>query len=143
MADDFHLIRKIARISSITNNMCIVRLHKLELTPAQSEAVLFVHEHPEESISSLKNCLGISHQAAQALVSRMKRKGIIQTEISPIDSRQVTMRLTQLGNQTYTAILKDGADALSAITVGMTEEEKAALETLLDRLLSNLDSARY
>lgn len=142
MTDDFLLMRKVTRASNLATNLRVTRLRQLELTRTQSETILFVHGHPGENISSLKDHLGVSHQAAQALVARMRQKGLLQTETSSTDSRCVTVKLTQLGEETHAAILRDGADAWSSITAGMTDAEKDTLEALLDKLLSNLEEAR-
>ena len=142
MTDDFHLMRKVTRVSNLATNLRVARLRRLELTRTQSEVILFVHGHPGVNISSLKDHLGVSHQAAQALVTRMRQKGILQTEVSSTDSRCVTIKLTQLGEETHEEILKDGADAGSSVTAGMTSVEKGTLETLLDKLLSNLEEPK-
>ena len=142
MTDDFFLMRKVTRVSNLTTNMRVARLSQLELTRTQSEAILFAHDHPGENISALKTRLDVSHQAARALVERLKQKGILRTTTSPTDSRCVTVSLTKLGEETYASILKDGADAWSSTTAGMTEDEKATLEKLLDKLLANLEGAK-
>lgn len=63
------------------------RLEKLGLTSPQTGCMKFFIAHKKASIKTLSSELGITHQTAQGLVSRLVQKGLLSTEQSKIDRR--------------------------------------------------------
>lgn len=67
-------------------------LKELEITAEQADALRFFQGHPGCSAVDLKAHLGITHQAARAIVERMAARGLVQTEVSKTDARYRDVR---------------------------------------------------
>ena len=58
-------------------------LKSMGLTAEQADTLLFFHAHSGSSASDLRCSLGVTHQAARALVQRMADKGLLCVTPSP------------------------------------------------------------
>ena len=81
------LTRKIQQLS----HRIVLRRNKdlksMGLTAEQADTLLFFHAHSGSSASDLRCSLGVTHQAARALVQRMADKGLLCVTPSPRDAR--------------------------------------------------------
>ena len=86
MQSTYILSRKIQQLSNTITQRRNRDLKKLGLTADQADALLFFHAHPESAAADLKTHLGITHQAARAIVERMVNKGLLITHVSSHDA---------------------------------------------------------
>ena len=94
---EFQIERKILKIGNTLQNTRSEDLKKYDLTPVQSETLLFYLSNPGASILDLKGYLDISHQAARNLIERLKIKNFIYAETSSEDARYKKIYLTKQG----------------------------------------------
>ena len=72
----FQIERDILKVGNQLNNMRDEDLKQRNITPAQSETLLFFAEHEGATVSELKDYLKISHQAARKLAEKLREKKI-------------------------------------------------------------------
>ena len=114
MQSTYILSRKIQQLSNTITQRRNRDLKKLGLTADQADALLFFHAHPESAAADLKTHLGITHQAARAIVERMVNKGLLITRVSSHDARYKTMHrnCTDFGDVLLDHISADDQDTL-------------------------------
>lgn len=137
----FQIERSILKIGNQLNNMRNEDLKNRNLTPTQSEALLFFAEHEGASISELKDHLQISHQAASKLVEKLKEKHYLYASISKEDARANATFLTTEGKAVCASLQQTGSSVGSALLQGFSEGEMLQLQRFLDAALKNLKEA--
>lgn len=135
---DFLIERKILKIGNVLSNTRSEDLKQYDLTPVQSEALLFYLSHPGASILDLKEYLEISHQAARNLIERLKAKHLVYAETSPEDARYRTIYLTQHGTRTCDELMSMGSHVGRNLLQGLSEAERRELLRLLLKLNDTL-----
>lgn len=131
---DFILQRKILKLGNKLVNTRNVDLKTHDLTPNQSETLLYFDAHPGEVIVNLKDYLEISHQAARNMVARMKLKSLLYVTVSATDARARQVYLTAKG-QTICAQLKaNGTSVGHTILSQLSASERQQLAHLLDKI---------
>lgn len=128
---DFKIERLLLKSGSALNNSRLNDLKRYDLTPSQSEAILFFADN-NRNIKDLAEYLKITHQAARKLVQKLKDKGILATEMSKEDKRSVVVNLTDDGLKLCAKLKENGASVGGLLLSGLSEmEKKHLLETLL------------
>lgn len=132
------IARKVQKVGRLMRMGRDADLKSLGLTSNQSETLNFVSSKPECTINDIRTYLGISHQAACALVDRMKATGLLDTMVSENDGRARKVVITDLGRKTLTGVEMLGIDAGHRATDGISCDEVLDLSRILDRMLENL-----
>ncbi|MDO5861529.1 MAG: MarR family winged helix-turn-helix transcriptional regulator [Thermoplasmata archaeon] len=110
----------------------------LGLTSSQADALAFVIANPGCSISDLRNALESSHQAAAAIVDRMRDAGLIETSVSEQDARVRILTPTGKGELVYGEFVDMGVDVNGNLLDGISEDDAGELRSMLSRMLDNL-----
>lgn len=132
------LARKVQMIGRLMKANRDLDLESIGLTSSQSDAMIFIRSSPGCTINDLRAFLGVSHQAASALVDRMRNRGLLETMVLDGDRRSRVIIMTDAGKDLVSGIEQLGAKAGRNITGGMTEEEAEKLSESLDVMMSNL-----
>jgi len=88
------------------------------LTPAQLDALTYIHRHGGCSAKALAEGLHISIPSSTRLVDRLERKALVDRRESSVDRRLVILTVTP-----------EGEDALATIRAGRVARLQQALET--------------
>ena len=97
MEVEYVLARKILQLANQIIRNRNEDLKGLGLTAEQADALRFFQGSSNRSAVDLKEHLGISHQAARAIVERMVAKDLLMTKISQTDARYKEVSLTEKG----------------------------------------------
>ena len=136
MDQEFAIARKMLCLGNRMVNNRSADIETLELTPVQAESLHYFHDNPGGNAAGLKSWLKVSHQAARALVERMRTKGFLRVDDSDSDGRSRAVYLSERGEEAYAAIEKYGHRMGLTMLEGFSAEEKKQLGTMLDRMLS-------
>ncbi len=139
MADkDFIIERNILKIGNQLLNRRSEDLKEFDLTPNQSETLLFFDSHSGAMIHHLKDHMKISHQAARNIIERMKEKDLLYVEVSDTDARARRVFLSKKGEKICSRLKKKGTDAGSDLLYTLSDEEKQQLAVILEKIIKTL-----
>ncbi len=141
MNSSYILSRRIQQLSNTITQRRNRDLKKLGLTADQADALLFFHDHPESAAADLKTHLGVTHQAARAIVERMVNKGLLTTRVSPHDARYKTVTLTAQGEELHETMQRNCTDFGDVLLNHISAEDRDTLLTLIPQTLDNLKNS--
>lgn len=141
MQSTYILSRKIQHLSNTITQRRNRDLKKLDLTADQADALLFFHAHPESAAADLKTHLGVTHQAARAIVERMVNKSLLTTRISPHDARYKTVTLTAQGEELYETMQRNCTDFGDVLLDHISAADRDTLLALITQTLDNLKNS--
>lgn len=136
-AKEFIIERLILKVGNTINNRRIEDLKESDLTPAQSETILFYDRIQGANIRDLASYLKVSHQAARKLVEKLKSKGILESSVSSDDRRYTNIYLTEDGAKLCGKLKKSGTSTGMNILDGFSSEEKEQLLGFMERIEKN------
>ena len=100
-----------------------------------------LEQNGEVRQKDLCEALQVAHPTIVGLISRMEEKDLLRQTEDPANRRRKTITLTQHGKD----VLQTNWDSLQetekSLVRGFSEEETAALHSLLTRLYRNMDTA--
>ncbi len=140
MESTYLLARRIQQLSHAITQRRNQDLKALGLTAEQADALLFFHAHPESAAADLKTHLGVTHQAARAIVERMVNKGLLTTRVSPHDARYKTVMLTAQGEELHETMQRNCTDFGDVLLDHISAEDRDTLLTLITQALNNLEN---
>lgn len=141
MQSSYILSRKIQQLSNTITQRRNRDLKKLDLTADQADALLFFHAHPESAAADLKTHLGVTHQAARAIVERMVNKSLLTTRISPHDARYKTVTLTAQGEELHETMQRNCTDFGDVLLDHISAADRDTLLALITHTLDNLKNS--
>lgn len=141
MQSTYILSRKIQQLSNTITQRRNRDLKKLDLTADQADALLFFHAHPESAAADLKTHLGVTHQAARAIVERMVNKSLLTTRISPHDARYKTVTLTAQGEELHETMQRNCTDFGDVLLDHINAADRDTLLALITHTLDNLKNS--
>ena len=109
-------------------------LDEYKLTAAQCIALAKLLEHGLCSQSDLARLTAIDHTSIRGIVSRLKKRGLLRTEVDSNDARKVTIFLTPPGKALIEKALLRIDDISEDTFNGINDTEKEALKYLLRRV---------
>ncbi|MCD8350542.1 MAG: MarR family transcriptional regulator [Planctomycetaceae bacterium] len=104
----------------------------------QGRVMALLKMRPEISQKELGYLLDIRPQSLGELLAKLKRGGFIERTASTQDKRVMDIRLTEAG----AAAAEKGESPDGEIITCLSDEEKATLEGLLDRVIDELEAAQ-
>ena len=141
MQSTYILSRKIQQLSNTITQRRNRDLKKLDLTADQADALLLFPAVPESAAADLKTHLGVTHQAARAIVERMVNKSLLTTRISPHDARYKTVTLTAQGEELYETMQRNCTDFGDVLLDHISAADRDTLLALITQTLDNLKNS--
>ena len=141
MQSTYILSRRIQQLSNTITQRRNRDLKKMGLTADQADALLFFYDHPESAAADLKKHLGVTHQAARAIVERMVNKGLLTTRVSPHDARYKTVTLTAQGEELHETMQRNCTDFGDVLLDHISAEDRDTLLALITQTLENLKNS--
>ena len=136
--DEFRIERNMLRIGTFLATQRNNHLRQMGLTASQSEAMRFLQENPDISITDLKKHLKTSHQATRILVERLREKELVAVSPDKNDSRTRLIALTQKGETLLAQLKQEGQAAGVRLLRSLSHEEMAQLDGLLLKISHSL-----
>ncbi|MCI8920685.1 MAG: MarR family transcriptional regulator [Acutalibacter sp.] len=100
--------------------------------------VLWQEEHVP--ISALVRGTGLAKNTLTAMLARMEEQGLVTRETSPQDRRQVLVALTGKARGLQAPYEQVSEEMNRLFYQGLTQEDAALLDSLLDKILLNLEA---
>ena len=141
MQSTYILSRKIQQLSNTITQRRNRDLKKLGLTADQADALLFFHAHPESAAADLKTHLGVTHQAARAIVERMVNKDLLITRVSPHDARYKVVTLTAQGEELHETMQRNCTNFGDVLLDHISADDRETLLKLITQTLDNLKNS--
>lgn len=114
-------------------------LRAMGLTAEQADTLLFFHAHDGSSAADLRRSLGVTHQAARALVERMVTKGLLETKISPRDARYRIVTLTAQGEELYETMQRNCTNFGDRLLENIPADDREKLFAMISQALDNME----
>lgn len=127
-------------ILSVSNKITSQRtqdVRSLGLTAEQADALVFFHNHPDESINGLKDELRVRHQTASGIVNRLKDKKLVKLAPAKVDKRARSVSLTRSGEELFERLRETGETG-DHLFDGMSEDDQRTFMRLLEVVDANL-----
>jgi DNA-binding MarR family transcriptional regulator len=109
-----------------------------DLTVPQFRSLIFVHYHPEGSLSPLADHIGLSLPAASRMVDGLVRRGLLIRKSHSGDRRCVRLALTARGNTVFRLARESTHRALAERMKSLPHRDlrmvRRALQIILDTL---------
>lgn len=129
------------RLLELTNALISTRnrhIEGLNITTEQADTLIFFADHPNSSISSLKDFQHIRHQSAQVLTQKLVDKGLLRLAQNPEDRRAKLVLLTDAGRIMRQRLKQNGSHTGQALLTGFSTVESDEFLHLIDRAIDNL-----
>lgn len=114
------------------------------LTATQSEALRYILKHYDEkelTAADLMEHLQLSQSTVAGVLQRLEGKGIVARYTAANDSRKSVILPTAKGQELHEALKQNAVETERCLLRGMSREEQAALNRLLQKALENLRTA--
>jgi len=119
------------------------RLIGFDVTPAQMRTLLYLHCHggqaPQHEITAF---LKVKPSTVAGILDRMEEKELVARSINNNDARRRTVTLTSKGQEQQACFLNIFQEIESLMLQNITDEEAAILQTLLERIIKNMEGDR-
>ena len=124
MNKELDLARLILNLSNTIIYNRNKHLEVLGLTSSQADAMKFFLANENTTTRALKDAMGVTHQTAQGIVSRLVEKGFITVEKSQTDKRCQIVHITEMGLSLSDKINANGERTAAILISGMSEAEE-------------------
>lgn len=110
----------------------------LGLTSSQADALSYIRGHPGCMITDLRTRAGSSHQAARALVERLRERGLVEVTVSDRDARARVLVITPQGILLHDRFVAMGSVTFDALRESFDDAELREFRSMLERLVTGL-----
>jgi MarR family transcriptional regulator, negative regulator of the multidrug operon emrRAB len=116
--------------------------HAAGQSGAGPAALTALHEFPSgRSVEDLRRAVALTPSGAVRLVDRLAAEGLVERRPGR-DGRTIALALTPQGRRAARRVLNARAAALTGLLDGLTEQERAALAGIVDKLLVAVTTER-
>lgn len=98
--------------------------------------------HPGATQSDLAAHSGRDKAQLTRLVRGLRERGLLDAEADASDRRSTRLRLSEAGRDLHAALHVDDGRLAEAAMAGMADDERAALQALLDQVRANLEAGQ-
>jgi MarR family transcriptional regulator, lower aerobic nicotinate degradation pathway regulator len=110
-----------------------------DLTSVQAAALIALRDFSPCSLADLGRMAAMDPATTRGVVDRMRKRGLVRTEASIVDKREVIIHLEKEGKQIAASVRKAG-DAISEATMAqLNSGERVALHFLLKKICGDED----
>lgn len=89
----------------------------------------------------MKTYLGVTHQAARAIVERMVNKDLLITRVSPHDARYKVVTLTAQGEELHETMQRNCTNFGDVLLDHISADDRETLLKLITQTLDNLKNS--
>ncbi len=119
-----------------------IKEKEIGLTSVQSDAMRAILENPGITAVMLKEKMRLSQSTMAGILFRLERKGIIMKSADEKDGRKAILSATELGEALAESLKITALETQRELTAGMSCEEKAEFDRLLQIALDNMHAIR-
>jgi DNA-binding MarR family transcriptional regulator len=95
-----------------------------ELSVPQFRTLLYIHRHPDASLTDVAEYLGSTAPSTSALVDGIVARHLVTRQESRVDRRRITLNLTDEGKSILDAAHEETQAFLAEILAGLSDLER-------------------
>lgn len=136
------------RAVQLGNAVCCVRnrnTRALGLTATQSEAIRYILKYDGTeplTAADLMAAMQLSQSTVAGLIRRLEDKALIRRSVCKTDGRKSMIFLTEKGWELEEALKRSAVQTEGILLEGMSQQERAEFNRLLQKALDNMNTAR-
>ncbi len=104
------------------------------LTAGMREILAGLRRNGPQTLPQMARARSVSRQYIQAVVSRLRRRGLVETTPNPTDRRSTLVRLSAAGDQMLEAMGQREADLLRQLPLEVSKKELRGAVAVLERI---------
>ena len=137
------LARKLKTIDETFKKKANNDLLEMDLTFAQHHTLVYLVHQPEHTaeLKAIEREFRVSQPTVAGIAQRLEAKGYVESLGNPRDKRVKLIRLTPQGEELCRRSWEKMRGRMDALTVGLSEEDLAELDRLLDVVYRNIEAA--
>jgi DNA-binding MarR family transcriptional regulator len=105
-----------------------------QYSPAQSHVLMIVGAQGNMGIKQLATMLCVTSGAATQHVGALEKAGLLVREISTTDRREVVLKITETGKDTYQRLRRNKTQVLRKVFRKLSDDELQALVGLVEKV---------
>ena len=117
-----------------------VNFKKLALQRGQFVFLTRICESPGLHLLELSQLLKVDKATATKAVQKLEAEGYVRKEQNQTDKRMVHLFPTERAQEVYPELIAEENRYLARCFAGMTKEEQALAETLIERIRENIET---
>ena len=137
------LARKLKTIDESFKKKANNDLLEMDLTVAQHHTLVYLVHQPEHTaeLKAIEREFRVSQPTVAGIAQRLEAKGYVEALGNPRDKRVKLIRLTPQGEELCRRSWEKMRGRIDVMTVGLSEEDLAELDRLLDVVYRNIEAA--
>lgn len=127
MTDDTELVDAFITASRALVGVAVrsIAASPVALTAPQHRALVLVASGRADTVSTLREHLGINQSNVSRLVERLDRLGLVTRERSSADARTVVITVTALGREVLAAVTRRRREEIAGVLAAMDQRDRA------------------
>ena len=120
------------------------KMQRIDLTSSQSEVIRYMLRHQDAYLTAgeLMAQLGLSQSTVAGILKRLEKKSLLVRQPDASDARRSRIVLTEEGLALEHQLKEIAGETEEILLRGMTAEEQAQLNHLLQMALDNMNACR-
>ena len=133
-------LREVGAVARCVQSLSDVNFKKLALQRGQFVFLTRICESPGLHLLELSQLLKVDKATATKAVQKLEAEGYVRKEQNQTDKRMVHLFPTERAQEAYPELIAEENRYLACCFTGMTKEEQALAETLIERIRENIET---
>ena len=133
-------LREVGAVARCVQSLSDVAFKKLTLQRGQFVFLTRICESPGLHLLELSHLLKVDKATATKAVQKLEAEGYVRKEQNQTDKRMVHLFPTERAQEVYPELIAEENRYLACCFTGMTKEEQALAETLIERIRENIET---
>ena len=133
-------LREVGAVARCVQSLSDVNFKKLALQRGQFVFLTRICESPGLHLLELSHLLKVDKATVTKAVQKLEAEGYVRKEQNQTDKRMVHLFPTERAQEAYPELIAEENRYLARCFAGMTKEEQALAETLIERIRENIET---
>ena len=133
-------LREVGAVARCVQSLSDVKFKKFALQRGQFVFLTRICESPGLHLLELSHLLKVDKATATKAVQKLEAEGYVRKEQNQTDKRMVHLFPTERAQEAYPELIAEENRYLACCFTGMTKEEQALAETLIERIRENIET---
>ena len=133
-------LREVGAVARCVQSLSDVKFKKLALQRGQFVFLTRICESPGLHLLELSQLLKVDKATATKAVQKLEAEGYVRKEQNQTDKRMVHLFPTERAKEAYPELIAEENRYLACCFAGMTTEEQALAEALMERIRENIET---
>ena len=133
-------LREVGAVARCVQSLSDANFKKLALQRGQFVFLTRICESPGLHLLELSHLLKVDKATVTKAVQNLEAEGYVRKEQNQTDKRMVHLFPTERAQEVYPELIAEENRYLACCFTGMTKEEQALAETLIERIRENIET---